>query len=44
MAQWVVLYLSVLSWLAILDRTYKLTSLDYILDQIMICGNVRIFT
>ena len=29
----------VLSWLVILDRTYKLKSLDYILDLIMICDN-----
>ena len=33
----------VLSWLVVLDRIYKLSSLDYILDQITICDN-RVLT
>ena len=30
----------ILSWLIIFNPTYKLTSLDYLLDQITICGNL----
>ena len=32
--------MTVLSWLVVLDRTFKLPSLDYILDLVTICGNL----
>ena len=31
---------SVLSWLSILDRIYKLTSLDYFWTKVIVCGNL----
>ena len=30
----------VLSWLNILDRIYKLTSLDYFWTKVVVCGNL----